>query len=127
MHCAVICESCTEVCPNRANVSIVVPKLKQHQIIHVDSMCNECGNCKTFCPYDSAPYKDKLTLFSDEEEMKDSTNQGFTVLNADKIIVKLRYNNKEFIYEYGDKNDYVPEEIGCLIKEVCSNYSYLFI
>lgn len=127
LHCAVICESCTEVCPNRANVSIIVPNLKQHQIIHVDSMCNECGNCKTFCPYDSAPYKDKFTLFSDEEDMKDSTNQGFTVLNADKSIVKLRYNNKEFIYEYGDKNDFVPEEIGCLIKEICNNYNYLFI
>ena len=29
------------------------------QIIHVDRMCNECGNCTVFCPYDSAPYTRK--------------------------------------------------------------------
>lgn len=127
LHCAIVCESCKEVCPNRANVSIFVPEIKQHQIIHVDSLCNECGNCETFCPYDSAPYKDKLTLFDSEEDMMDSTNDGFTVLDADKVIVKLRLKGKEFIYEYGTQNELVTEEIGLLIKEVCKNYRYLFI
>ena len=27
--------------------------MRMRQIIHVDGMCNECGNCATFCPYDS--------------------------------------------------------------------------
>ena len=30
--------------------------------------CNECGNCETFCPYASAPYKDKFTLFNSEAD-----------------------------------------------------------
>ena len=42
-----------------------------HQIIHVDYMCNECGNCKSFCPYDSAPYLDKFTLFANEADYRD--------------------------------------------------------
>lgn len=127
LHCAIVCENCIEVCPNRANISIDVPNLKQHQILHIESSCNECGNCKTFCPYDSAPYKDKITLFSDEEEMMDSTNQGFVVLDAHEAIVKLRLNNKEFVYKYGDNNEAVPDEIGDFIKEVCSSYRYLFV
>ena len=62
LGCSGICENCVEVCPNRANISIRVPGMEKHQIIHVDYMCNECGNCKSFCPYDSAPYLDKFTL-----------------------------------------------------------------
>ena len=47
-----------------------------NQVIHVDYMCNECGNCKSFCPYASAPYKDKFTLFANEKDMADSKNDG---------------------------------------------------
>ena len=89
LNCAGICENCKEVCPNRANVAIKVPGLKKHQIIHVDYMCNECGNCKSFCPYDSAPYLDKFTLFMDENDMADSKNQGFTVLDKDATMLVL--------------------------------------
>ena len=57
LGCATVCETCAEVCPNRANVSVAVPGKRQRQIVHVDGMCNECGNCATFCPYDSRPYR----------------------------------------------------------------------
>ena len=50
LGCATVCETCTEVCPNRANIHVVVPGKQQRQIVHVDGMCNECGNCSTFCP-----------------------------------------------------------------------------
>ena len=60
LSCSTICENCAEVCPNRANLAIRVPGMAKHQIIHIDYMCNECGNCRSFCPYDSAPYLDKL-------------------------------------------------------------------
>ena len=56
LGCSTICENCVEVCPNRANIAIQVPGMEKHQIIHVDYLCNECGNCKSFCPYSSAPY-----------------------------------------------------------------------
>ncbi|MDK2808933.1 MAG: putative selenate reductase, partial [Clostridiales bacterium] len=61
LECNHVCECCVDVCPNRANVAIKVEGKPMMQIIHVDKMCNECGNCKSFCPYDSAPYKDKFT------------------------------------------------------------------
>lgn len=55
LSCNSYCENCVEVCPNRANITLTVPGMERHQIIHVDYMCNECGNCKSFCPWDSAP------------------------------------------------------------------------
>ena len=55
LECGLVCESCADVCPNRANVAVKVPGRKMAQIIHLDYMCNECGNCTAFCPYDSSP------------------------------------------------------------------------
>ena len=56
--CDVICEVCAEVCPNRANVAITVPGFADpRQIVHMDGLCNECGNCGTFCPHAGLPYK----------------------------------------------------------------------
>ena len=54
-------------------------------------MCNECGNCETFCPYASAPYKDKLTLFASEEDMLDSENDGFVIELIDTIYNEYEY------------------------------------
>ena len=70
LSCNSICENCVEVCPNRANVTLTVPGMDKHQVIHVDYMCNECGNCRSFCPWDSAPYLDKFTLFANEADME---------------------------------------------------------
>ena len=85
-----VCENCVDVCPNRANISIKVPGMAMNQVIHVDYMCNECGNCKSFCPYASAPYKDKFTLFASEADMADSSNDGFAVINPETKECKVR-------------------------------------
>ncbi len=89
LGCNFVCDKCVDVCPNRANVSIASSVtnegLKQSgQILHVDALCNECGNCETFCPYSlGSPYKSKTTLFWSEEELLESSNDGFFV-EADK-------------------------------------------
>ena len=57
LNCGTVCEVCCEVCPNRANVGIIAAG--QPQVIHIDGMCNECGNCGVFCPHTGLPYKDK--------------------------------------------------------------------
>lgn len=125
LSCCSICENCVEVCPNRANVSIHVKGLTTHQIIHIDSMCNECGNCRSFCPYDSAPYLDKFTLFKSEKDMACSSNQGFAVTDkaAQKCIVRLDGQISDFTA--GEYSDIVPEEIGRIISAVIEDYSYL--
>lgn len=124
LGCSQICENCTEVCPNRANIAIHVPGMEKHQIIHVDYMCNECGNCTSFCPYDSSPYKEKFTLFADAETMEDSTNQGFAVLDKASVTCKVRLFGQTFMWKPGE-NTKLPEGLGRIIETVCKDYGYL--
>ena len=124
LGCSTICENCVEVCPNRANIAIQVPGMEKHQIIHEDYLCNECGNCKSFCPYSSAPYLDKFTLFETEADMENSKNQGFAVLDQETRRCKVRFFGKTFIWE-PEKPAALPDGLGRMIETVCRDYSYL--
>lgn len=124
LGCSTICENCVEVCPNCANIAIQVPGMEKHQIIHVDYLCNECGNCKSFCPYSSAPYLDKFTLFETEADMENSKNQGFAVLDQETRRCKVRFFGKTFIWE-PEKPAALPDGLGRMIETVCRDYSYL--
>ena len=126
LACDHICENCCDVCPNRANFAIKVPGVEMHQIIHVDYMCNECGNCETFCPYDSAPYKEKFTLFHRAEEMEDSTNDGFAFVDNDGNAI-VRVGGEKMNYKVGDKNTKLFYRLAELVDTVYNDYSYLLI
>ncbi len=88
LFCDDVCNICTTVCPNLANVpfdcerfeidypvvNIIDEKMQTveyetftigqtHQIINIGDFCNECGNCATFCPTNGAPYKTKPKFF----------------------------------------------------------------
>lgn len=127
LNCSLLCENCVDVCPNRANVAINVVGMDMPQILHVDKMCNECGNCKIFCPYAGAPYKDKLTLFDTYGDMKDSTNNGFCFLRPGREMLKLRLYDKE--YAADNITDLIAQGVdGNLVRfieAVYRNYSYL--
>ena len=117
-----VCQACADVCPNRANVVIALPDGRR-QILHVDRMCNECGNCLVFCPYDSAPYKEKFTLFHDRAGFDESTeNSGFLPLEAGKALVRLDGRVEEV--DLNGPND-LPADVGSLICTVLNNYRYL--
>jgi putative selenate reductase len=145
LECNVICNKCVDVCPNRANVAIEMDKKEgfqdAYQILHLDALCNECGNCATFCPYDGKPYKDKLTLFTTKEDFKNSTNNGFIVIDfKGSRSVTLRLQDKLWKLKINKNNELIiPEDFkypkDCSIKEfkkisviistVLKNYSYL--
>jgi putative selenate reductase len=97
--CDEVCNICTTVCPNFANVYYetqkesltlqkvvisgdqyeVVPgstfEIKQGiQILNIDNFCNECGNCNTFCPTQGAPYKTKPKVFLTRESFNQATD-----------------------------------------------------
>ncbi|MDD3347482.1 putative selenate reductase subunit YgfK [Oscillibacter sp.] len=122
LTCNVVCECCADVCPNRANVVITLPDGRR-EILHVDRMCNECGNCAVFCPYDSAPYRDKFTLFLDGNGFSESEkNQGFLPLGGHKVLVRL--NGRVLNVDLDQPND-LPPEIEVLILTVLTDYAYL--
>ncbi|MBT4332717.1 MAG: FAD-dependent oxidoreductase, partial [Candidatus Cloacimonetes bacterium] len=102
LECNFICNKCVEVCPNRANISIKVPGFEnENQILHLDGLCNECGNCETFCPYDGAPYKDKFTLFWNDEDMKVNGNDGFLMISeGNNTEFKVRVNGKIYVVNF---------------------------
>lgn len=126
LACDHICENCCDVCPNRANFAIKVSGVEMHQIIHVDYMCNECGNCETFCPYNSAPYKEKFTLFHRAEEMEDSTNDGFAFVDNDGNAI-VRVGGEKMNYKVGDKNTKLFYRLAEIVDTVYNDYSYLLI
>ena len=101
LSCNTVCENCVDVCPNRAN-TVVTLSDGRREILHIDRLCNECGNCASFCPYASAPYKDKLTLFMDEAGFNDSTNKGFLFLGGSRVKVRLE---SEFEVDLDQPND----------------------
>ncbi len=95
LQCSTFCDKCVEVCPNRANyayhvtpVSLTLPRLacrdgklvvigqeafqvkQTRQIVHLYDLCNECGNCATFCVHQGKPYQDKPRLFLQESDFR---------------------------------------------------------
>ena len=126
LSCGALCEICADVCPNRANIPVLVHaagKAQDRQILHIDNMCNECGNCAVFCPYDGKPYKEKPALFINEEDFEESENAGF--LKTGKNTFKVRLQDKSVAaYRIGGKT--IPPEWSALIETVTSKYGYLF-
>ena len=138
LGCNFICNKCVEVCPNRANVAIKTDSLlfnDTNQILHIDALCNECGNCETFCPYQDQPNKEKPTLFSNEEDFSSSHNNGFFITqskNQTTAFIRWKYERGSITFdENGEviKSSYFEQkEISTLlqwIKIICKDYSFL--
>ena len=102
LQCSAFCDKCVEVCPNRANYTYLVepaswtlPVLscqngelvvtgseafavtQSRQIVHVEDLCNLCGNCATFCVHHGKPYADKPRLFLDQADFLEETDNAF--------------------------------------------------
>lgn len=135
LGCNRVCEVCIDVCPNRANDFIKVSRggSEAYEILHIDGMCNECGNCGVFCPHDGNPYKDKLTLFWSLEDLEDSTNVGFFVQDRAKGIVIVRNELNEVVkINVGPEGcsgccerKNVSKEMVSLIEATIKEHSYL--
>jgi putative selenate reductase len=127
LSCNTLCEVCVDVCPNRANVMVELPPhgfLCSHQVLHIDRMCNECGNCATFCPHAGKPYKDKLTVFCSEKDFAESKNSGFFRIGGDKY--KFRLEDKSVVTYLRAENT-IPDTWIALIDAVLSKYEYLLV
>ena len=131
LACNKVCEICVDVCPNRANVLIKLPNsiynknlTQSHQIVHIDGMCNECGNCGIFCPHTGNPYKDKITVFWTEHDFEDSTNKGFLQLGNDKFRVRKEDNS---VIECTLGDGQISEEMSIVLNTILKSYSYYML
>ncbi|PKP52123.1 MAG: putative selenate reductase subunit YgfK [Bacteroidetes bacterium HGW-Bacteroidetes-1] len=108
LNCDELCNICSTVCPNFANFSYNIQPLciriqravsigdksfkienegifnlqQEYQILNIANFCNECGNCDTFCPTNSAPYKIKPKLYLTKDSFN-TAQQGY-YLEQDK-------------------------------------------
>ncbi len=114
LQCDLVCNVCSTVCPNRANLAIAVngKKLAQpiqkavadggrvkiategraavdqaFQIVNLADFCNECGNCAAFCPTSGAPYQDKFRVHLSKASF-DSGPEGFHFAAPGLVLVK---------------------------------------
>ena len=83
---------------NRSNKLVNVDGKKY--TVHIDDLCNECGNCALFCIYNHSPYKEKFTIFSSKENFDNSKNNG-VYLDKDMF---LRTNKRDVSIE--EANEY---------------------
>ena len=92
MFGCVACNFCITVCPNDAFTSIASldgMEGRQQYLLFAE-LCNECGNCMTFCPERGDPAMIKPRLFTNAQLFADRapTGQGFLI--ADGAIVDAR-------------------------------------
>ena len=113
LECATACETCVDVCPNRANVAVLCGG--RVQVLHVDARCNECGNCAQFCPYDSAPYRDKLTLFASRDDFENSENDGFLPMGGGLFLT--RTGGHTAVRALPQEADELPEGFAALMMQ----------
>jgi putative selenate reductase len=130
LQCSTFCDKCVEVCPNRANYTYHVEPVRwmlpvlacrdgalavvggeafqvtqTRQIVHVDDLCNECGNCATFCVHQGKPYADKPRLFLNEVDFSQEDGNAFFIMGntirrrEDGQEASLTLQNGTFVFE----------------------------
>lgn len=126
LSCSRVCQLCVDVCPNRANIVLEVGDNLHHQyeILHIDGMCNECGNCGVFCPHVGNPYKDKVTLFWSEEALLDSENIGFYIEDKETGAFIVR-NEERKILKVSLQENLLSKEMKTIIYKVLKEVPYI--
>jgi putative selenate reductase len=128
LSCGEICEICVEVCPNRANVPVLTGApagaaggVRPRQVVHIDRMCNECGNCAFFCSRGGKPYQEKFTVFSTGEDFKDSANPGF-LKTGDRFRLRLE-DGSVLDWKAGESG--APPDYAALIGTITERYAHV--
>ena len=87
----VACNFCVTVCPNDAFFKVPTPdtlaaEMKEHdndagrqQYLVFSELCNECGNCLTFCPENGDPAVIKPRLYLDESRFRAAEGARFLI------------------------------------------------
>jgi putative selenate reductase len=108
LDCDLFCSTCETVCPNRAIFTyrsaervLDLPVLawqrgkpmvvgqerveirQPYQVAVLADLCNDCGNCTTFCPTSGRPFSDKPRLFLDESSFRSQHDNAFRLVRHD--------------------------------------------
>ena len=89
----VACNFCVTVCPNDAFFKVPTPDALaaeiddagRQQYLVFSELCNECGNCLTFCPENGDPAMIKPRLYLDESRFAAAEGPRFLIGTGDAI------------------------------------------
>jgi len=102
LDCDHLCSTCDGVCPNRAIATYFIdpttpsPESGQDcngftapeqipQVAVFADLCNECGNCATFCPTVGRPYTDKPRIFFHRGDFEAESDNAFMLLSINGL------------------------------------------
>ncbi len=133
LQCDLMCNICTTVCPNRANIAYPMDPVEftiqratrsgekiqieevetvritqQFQIINLGDFCNECGNCTTFCPTSGEPYRVKPKFYLTSQSFADEPN-GYMLVDA---VLNAKVDGElETLFRKGDRLIYDTKDL----------------
>jgi putative selenate reductase len=133
LGCDTLCNICTTVCPNRANIGYETRPFKAatyavsdssggpvvrrtgtftvnqtHQVANIGDFCNECGNCTTFCPSAGSPYRDKPKLYLRRETLE-REESGFAI---EKGVIYRKTGGREMLLrDRGDSYSFETDKL----------------
>ncbi|UCF10634.1 MAG: putative selenate reductase subunit YgfK, partial [Candidatus Bipolaricaulota bacterium] len=55
------------------------------QIVHVEELCNACGNCATFCVHEGKPFEDQPRVFLTREAFAEDDGEALLV-EPDRVL-----------------------------------------
>ncbi len=118
LQCDVICNVCVSVCPNLANFGYQIEPVRyslkkavlledgsiafrpdkifkvdqQLQILNIRDLCNECGNCTTFCPSSGRPFADKPGICLSVKSLSEEGSGFFLSRLPEKLVLIHKEN-----------------------------------
>ena len=113
LDCDVYCSLCVGVCPNLAlqtyEADVAGSTARQrYQVAVLADLCNECGNCTTFCPTAGRPYRDKPRLYLDRAEFEAKDDNAFMVFRDEGAwSMDARYRGETHHLDLGEEQDAV--------------------
>ena len=111
LDCDVYCSLCVGVCPNLAMQTYEADPSdstvqQRHQVAVLADLCNECGNCTTFCPTAGRPYRDKPRLYLNREDFEAEDDNAFMIFKSEGAwSMDARYKGETHHVDLDDKQD----------------------
>ncbi len=109
LQCQEFCSICVGVCPNLALFMYRTDLCEQpYQVAVLADLCNECGNCTTFCPTSGAPYRDKPRLYLDRGDFEAQHDNAFMIFrDGDSWSIDARQHGTTEHLELNDGQENV--------------------
>ena len=130
LDCNAYCSICAGVCPNLAVQTYRSNSAgrQSFQVAVIADLCNECGNCTTFCPTAGRPYRDKPRLYLNREDFEEQADNAYLITKqGDSWHMDARYDGNTRHVELDDaaSDDPVAAEMRVLLEGLSRSLPFL--